>query len=161
MAWDTAINRYTKMCYNQEIRIRKFDSHGNVLILKFENWDNDTLTNHDRARETYTYDTQGNNLTQEAEDLKNKWINTDKISFTYDIKGNMLTAIEEILENNALVKNSMNTYTYNSKGNKLTSLGKIFRNNMWVNIDSTSYTYDVNEKLVLALRYGWKNQSMD
>jgi hypothetical protein len=141
----------------------------------------------DTTRSSYTYDTNGKQLTELYEIIiNNKWTNTYRYTYTYNNKGNQLTFLEEQYDNgawdiadkdsttydsngNALESSSIiysrgvfsvgygSTITYDAHGNQLTHLYKIDTNGTWTNSSRDTYTYDANSNLLIVLDENYTN----
>ncbi len=98
---------------------------------------------------SFTYDELGNKLTALCD--YNGTVNLSKNTYTYDSKGNMLTNIYELWENELWVIDSRWTYTYDNNSNILKETYEIFRNDVWSIYTSSTYSYDSEGHLTMRL----------
>ncbi|MFH0734020.1 MAG: T9SS type A sorting domain-containing protein [bacterium] len=110
------------------------------------------------ARMSYTYDTQGNMLTENAEELLNgEWVCWSRCTYTYDSHGNKLMFMSEWLENGKWVNQFRCNYSYDIQGNISTMLVETWENDMWVNNNRDTYTYDEQGNMITLLTETWVN----
>jgi hypothetical protein len=112
----------------------------------------------DYSKRTFTYDTNGNQLTDLVEYWQNiVWVNCYKYTYTYNANGNMLTYLSESWQNNAWINWEKYTYTYDANGNSLTGKHEQWVNNNWVMSSNVyiNFYYSSNKivELVNTARY--------
>lgn len=102
---------------------------------------------------TYTYDSQGNILTELREDWKGgAWVNKDCYTYSYDSQVNILTRLYEIWENGGWRNQSCYTHTYDSQGNILIEKGEYWFDDVWMIYERSTYTYNSRGNLLTKLR---------
>ena len=141
----------------------------------------------DTTRSKYTYDTNGNQLTELDENFTNsQWTNSYRYTYTYNNKGNRLTSLEEqyykgawdIAEKDSTTYDSNGnavessrmmysngvfsigyraTMTYDAHGNQLTHINKIDTSGTWVYSYRYTCTYDANNNLLTELSENYTN----
>lgn len=112
-------------------------------------------------RETYTYDTNGNESTNIGEIWQfNNWTNLYRYTYFYDSIGNRLTKLFEWY-NNAWILSERDTYIYTANGNILSNLNEQWnsQNNIWLKIWKDTSIYDSNENALNTKAYRWNNSS--
>ncbi len=103
----------------------------------------------DSRHYSFTYDELGNKLTELCD--YNGTVNLSKNTYTYDSKGNMLTNLYEIWENEDWVSDSRWTYTYDNNGNIIKEMMELLSNSVWSIYTSSTYSYDSEGRLIMRL----------
>jgi hypothetical protein len=84
------------------------------------------------SRNTYTYDGQGNKLTDLEEQPKMfGWKALSRKTYTYDGMSNMLLDLEEKWQDNQWVDSLRKIFTYNNDGNMITGLIERYVDSNW------------------------------
>ena len=128
------------------------------LVSLVESWRSTRWWN--ETRETYTYDSRGNNLSRLSEIMANGWRNNQMVFYTYDDKNNILTRIVENwlyagLGTGQWILTGRYTYTYDQSGNQLTELSEYYSNDHWVNSQRITSIYDNAGNKLSMLRESW------
>ena len=111
-------------------------------------------------RFTYTYDNNGNLLTELEEYWKdNAWVNYWRLSYTYGNSGNLVTELVELWTINSWGNDMRQTYTYDNSGNLLIHLYELWSNNTWMNSHRNTYNYDNNGNLLTHLEEVWMSNA--
>jgi len=112
-------------------------------------------------RYTYTYDSNGNRLSDLCEKwTNNNWINYYRNTYTYDSNGNLLSYSDGQWTNNAWENSNRRYYTYDSNGNQLTELYEYLTlRNTWEKYSRETYTYDSKGNRLSCLREKWTNNN--
>ena len=117
-----------------------------------------TLSRVGLYRSTYTYDANGNRLTDLDEVWSNgQWVRSERLSFAYDANRRLISDLTEDWSNGQWVNSVRYTYTNDSKGNTLTQVYEVWSNGQWVNSARFSFAYDANGKLVSNLEEHWSS----
>ena len=98
-----------------------------MLTVLGEQWQTNAWVNY--KRDTYTYDANGNMLTELEEYWQGSWVNSERWTYTYDANGNMLTRLDEQWQTNAWVNYYRWTYTYDANGNSITGKSEEWQGN--------------------------------
>jgi len=158
--WDTILCYNTASNDNPFQRIsRTYNSMGEVLTQLTErrqgsfNWDN-------LARETYTYDSAGNELTYFAEKWENNvWTDFMKEATVYNANGDRVDWRREIWQSTYWWKWGHYTWHYIAPGLYDTVLTQAGQDSLWVNTALEIDTYDTNDYLTNILTFTWTNNS--
>jgi hypothetical protein len=158
--WDTILSYNTSSNDNPFQRIsRTYNSMGKVLSQLTElrqgsfNWDN-------LARETYTYDSAGNELTYFAEKWgNNTWTDFMKETTVYNANGDRVDWQREGWQSTFWAKWEHYTWHYIAPGLYDTVLIQTGQDSLWVNAVLEIAAYDTNDYLTNILTYTWTNNS--
>lgn len=112
----------------------------------------------DTIRYTYTYDINGNLLTETDERQQNNvWSNFTRWSYTYDPNGNYLSMLVEQWQNSTWVNYQLQTNVYNLSGDISFSTSQAWQNGMWTDVSRTTYTYEAGGQSITAISETWSN----
>lgn len=112
----------------------------------------------DSIKITYTYDTDGNLLSQLNQKMINdEWIYSSRNSNSYDSKGCKLSELYENWISYEWVNSKKITRKFDDKGNEIFHLQEEWINNSWLNIDRFSSTFDINGNMLTYLFETWMN----
>jgi hypothetical protein len=156
-SFDTLILYNASNSLNARIT-QTFNNYGNVLITLTER--NGPNSWYNWERKSYTYDANGNMLTELQENSSEvgwNFYNSNKNTYTYDANGNMLSYTYEKWENNAWVNVDKRNYTYDVNGKMLYFTYEKWQNNAWVLIVKNTFSYDINNNLITELSELWQN----
>ena len=137
--------------------IYSYDAWGNLLSETSYKWDQSTRTLLEYLTIEYTYDENGNQLS----DLQcyssgecMKWV------YTYDAQGRVLSAILRSKDQSSEVwkERTKWVYTYDEQGNLLSFIGYFWISdiNAWIVNFKYEYTYDENGNRLSMTLYYWK-----
>jgi hypothetical protein len=112
----------------------------------------------DTVRVSFTYDNDGNILTELTEYWDDTHWGTDwlaRTTYTYDGNGNRLMALSEFWSAAQWRNGSRRTYTYDGSGNRLTEVIEHSYDSAWVAYSRYTYTYDGRGNRLTALSEFW------
>ena len=90
-------------------------------------------------------------------DIKDKWINTDRILTSYDKDGNISTVIAQRWKDNFWQNQKKNNYAYDSEGNEAECLTLFWLNDNWQNEYLEKKIYDSNSRIISETKLKWIN----
>ncbi len=137
----------------------RYDSTGNLLH-EWYYWGDDYGETSIATHTSYTYDSNGNKLTeysekQDPDSLMYKPI--ERNSFTYDSYGKCSISFHEEVQNGKWVNISQYEYTYHSDGNIHIRLLKLWKDGAWVISGRVTNEYDSNTNLLSVVSESWIN----
>jgi hypothetical protein len=118
--------------------IYSYDCGTLITILEQESIDEDWM---DSKLETYTYDADGL-LSHKVIDYISWGGYLERYTYTYDVNGNKLTEVAEYDDGGVWFPMEKNTYTYDANANMLTMLYQYWTGMDWENGELWTYTYD-------------------
>lgn len=150
--WKTEEMTWYTFAPNGQIAITK-DAYYNGLA-----WDT-TLT-------TYTYNTQGNILTQLTErynDMTSAWENDYRVTNTYNSNGLLDVSLSESYNTGTSQWENgyRTTHAYNSNKQLITTTNEMYMMGNWQQGGQQAYTYDVNGNVSVELHKSWNGVSFE
>ena len=138
--WDTIFIHNTTGLTKRLTRV--LDGQGNTMIQKSETRVDSSWVNY--SKDTFSY-SSGRVQTWIKEGFQgNEWVKYWRNTYTYDTAGNKLSDLVEEMDTNGWVNFSMNTYFYNLSNNRLIQLfGQIWADSGWQNSYRYNNTYDL------------------
>jgi len=134
-------------------------NYKNLMTSKlYQTWDGSNWVN--KWRDTYTYDSNGNNTStlQETWD-NNQWVNSWHIISTYDSNGNYTSYLFETWKSSQWVGSlRVIHFTFDSEGNMTSYILEEWDGSNWMNSSRNTYTYDSNGNNTSVLSEMWDSQ---
>jgi len=114
--------------------IYSYNSSGLITLINTELQNNfGAWQNH--KRETFTYNTQGQLISEKGELFQNNsWLNDsrNKLDYTYDANGNIATQTHIISQMNSWVPDDKIIRSYDNLNRSITGEHKVYQNNTWI-----------------------------
>ncbi|NCA77550.1 MAG: T9SS type A sorting domain-containing protein [Alphaproteobacteria bacterium] len=160
--WDTIF------CYNTSSELipfqrvtRIYNSFGAALITLFERRQ-ENFDWYNYARETFTYDSMGNELTYLAEKWENNaWVNSMNQEFAYNSNGEMVDWKRATWQSNAWENGWHYYYHFNSDGLNDTCIYQTGQDSLWINSNLWITSYDSNGYFSSIVTYTWINNGWE
>lgn len=165
----------------------EYDGSGNMISEQYDNWSDTawfpffsailtynskgqmtvstntyylTVFLYQGVRETFTYDDNGNVLSDLSEVFNgNVWSNNELTTNVYNTSGMLQTKIVADWVNNAWVNSSRKTCTYSSNGNLLVDSNEIWRTTLWSPTNKIEYTYNEANLVTMFLYSNWRDST--
>jgi len=118
------------------------------------------LLNDNQQRYTYTYNSQGDMLSELVEVLNlSSYTNYSRLTNTYDTQGFLNTSVTEFYSNGVWSNVYRHTYTNNPDGNIMFDVYQIWGGSDWVNSDRDSNVYNTQGKIDSCIYQMWVNDN--
>lgn len=134
--------------------LHTFDANNNKTLYLQQFWDNnDILQNYSQTINKYANNQLTETINQLWDTTTKSWSNSAKQLFTYDNSGNELTQEYQRWTNASWVPEQRYVSEYNSNGLLSKKSHETYKNSNWVLSGYYSYTYDANKNLIYQLRH--------
>jgi YD repeat-containing protein len=130
---------------NQGRRTFTYDAQGNRLSMLGESAETGKWVTWEL--ETYTYDALGNMLTMVRDDSVYIDVGHSLTTYTYNTDGNRVSQSFELWVNGEWNSQWRNTYTYDAQGNMLTKIWATWWDGQYWDVERWTYTYDAQGNL--------------
>jgi len=98
-----------------------------------------------------TYDENNRFISETWQELAgSEWINSMRLSYSYDVNGNIVSQLYENWNGN-WVNNQRSVYTFDNRNNRTSHSIQTWNGNYWTNAFKWIYTYDDNDNLLTEL----------